>query len=341
MLPSGSNLHYQSHRFEIADPSQIGEVRRFAIQLCQEIGCDEVAIGRATIIINELATNLLKHVGSGEILLQVDHSLSSKALEIISLDRGSGLSDVNLCFSDGYSTSATAGTGLGAVRRQADQCDLYTSDKGTAIFASVRNSREMLAKPRFYFGGICLPIKGEQVSGDGWVYRDLGDQKIILVADGLGHGLLAHQASLSAIETLKERREVPDVLQLMQEIHFRLKSTRGAAVSVSRLNLETEEMNYLSIGNVRTVIVSAEETKSLIFQAGTLGLQFRTFKPLTASIPKDSKIIIHSDGLTQRWDLKQYPGLAYRHPGLICAILYRDFSRGTDDITVLAGGWLL
>jgi hypothetical protein len=44
---------------------------------------------------------------------------------------------------------------------------------------------------------------------------------------------------------------------------------------------------------------------------------------------------MHSDGLTSRWKLADYPGLSHRVPALIAAILYRDFKRGRDDATIL------
>ena len=44
---------------------------------------------------------------------------------------------------------------------------------------------------------------------------------------------------------------------------------------------------------------------------------------------------MHSDGLTTHWRLDPYPGLATRHPAVIAAVLYRDFNRGHDDVTVL------
>jgi hypothetical protein len=44
---------------------------------------------------------------------------------------------------------------------------------------------------------------------------------------------------------------------------------------------------------------------------------------------------MYSDGLKSSWDLKSYPGIWNKHPGLIAAILYRDFTRERDDVTVL------
>ena len=45
---------------------------------------------------------------------------------------------------------------------------------------------------------------------------------------------------------------------------------------------------------------------------------------------------MHSDGLQSRWNLRDYPGLALRHPAVVAALLHRDFTRGRDDVTVLA-----
>lgn len=46
-------------------------------------------------------------------------------------------------------------------------------------------------------------------------------------------------------------------------------------------------------------------------------------------------LVMHSDGLGTRWSLDHYPGLKAAHPALIAAVLYRDFCRERDDVTVL------
>jgi hypothetical protein len=45
---------------------------------------------------------------------------------------------------------------------------------------------------------------------------------------------------------------------------------------------------------------------------------------------------MQSDGLQTHWRLDRYPGLTARDPAVIAGTLYRDYSRGRDDVTVLA-----
>ncbi len=53
--------------------------------------------------------------------------------------------------------------------------------------------------------------------------------------------------------------------------------------------------------------------------------------------PKSNEdiVILHSDGLQSQWNLSKYPGILRRSPSLIAAVIYRDFTRGRDDVTVV------
>ena len=44
---------------------------------------------------------------------------------------------------------------------------------------------------------------------------------------------------------------------------------------------------------------------------------------------------MHSDGLSTKLYITAYPGLLGRDPSLIAGVLYRDYARGHDDVTVL------
>jgi hypothetical protein len=49
----------------------------------------------------------------------------------------------------------------------------------------------------------------------------------------------------------------------------------------------------------------------------------------------ESLLLMHSDGLNTHWSFDPYPGLMERHPSLIAGVLYRDFARSRDDVTVV------
>jgi anti-sigma regulatory factor (Ser/Thr protein kinase) len=61
------------------------------------------------------------------------------AIDIIALDRGPGIKDLAGSLRNGYSTSGSPGTGLGAIIRQSAIFDIYTQpEKGTAVFSRLR-----------------------------------------------------------------------------------------------------------------------------------------------------------------------------------------------------------
>ena len=120
--------------------------------------------------------------------------------------------DVNKCLRDGYSTAGSLGTGLGTITRLASFWDIYSvAGQGTVLLIRLTNASPYQIGPlpavpsqsrRFEVGGICLPISGEQVSGDGWGVEQQYSRCVIMVSDGLGHGQLAPEASWEAERSL-------------------------------------------------------------------------------------------------------------------------------------------
>jgi hypothetical protein len=50
---------------------------------------------------------------------------------------------------------------------------------------------------------------------------------------------------------------------------------------------------------------------------------------------RHSVIVMHSDGISGRWQLAGYSGLVGRRSSMIAAVLFRDWRKKTDDATVL------
>src|SRR5277367_3994284 len=124
----------------VRDPTDVAHARRRIGGLTAQLGYDETNAGRVAIVVTELAQNLVRHGGGGEILAGADQQREA-GIEIMALDRGPGIADVAACLRDGYSTGGTSGNGLGAINRLADEV-LIHSDKASGTAILVRMGRD-------------------------------------------------------------------------------------------------------------------------------------------------------------------------------------------------------
>jgi anti-sigma regulatory factor (Ser/Thr protein kinase) len=326
-------------RIPVSDDSDIGECRRSAKRLTDGHMFDEVSAGRVGIIATELATNIVRHAGRGEVLMQVLNDGSSPELELISIDKGPGMQDVDACLRDGYSTGGTAGSGLGAVSRLSSTFDIFSSlGQGTVVLSRSKpiKSRQHQPAPesKLELGAICLAVAGEIECGDTWRIAE-GDSLVsIFVADGLGHGALAASASQAAAETFTSRPfEDPSIL--MKSCHQALAGTRGAAAACAVLRAAESKVDYAGVGNIAGSVVTPDRSRGMVSHNGTLGVQLLRAQQFQYDWPPGARVVMHSDGLSARWSLSAYAGLQVRHSAVIAGVLYRDFARRRDDVTVV------
>ena len=123
-----TNSHGESIGVIVDETTKVGEARRRTSWLAGQLGFDDTAQGKAALIVTEVATNLLKHGGGGELIVQgLDYEPQGEGLEIFALDSGRGISDLGQCLADGYSTAGSPGTGLGAINRLVDSLQIYSN----------------------------------------------------------------------------------------------------------------------------------------------------------------------------------------------------------------------
>jgi len=318
----------------IADPSQVGEARRSAIAIALRLGFNETDRGKVGLVVTEAANNLLKHAKEGVLLLQEISQGDRVGVEILAIDKGPGMAEIDRCLSDGYSTAGTSGHGLGTIQRISSVFDIYSRPEiGTALLAQLWAGQPS-SLPSFETGAICLPKRGEEVSGDAWATKIMPQRSLFLVADGLGHGPSAAQASAEAVRSFIQNCDRP-LPAIFEAAHDALRSTRGAALAIAEVNPEQEALRFVGVGNISGDILSFSGNHSLMSHNGTVGHEVRKIQEFTHAWPSDGLLILHSDGLGTQWRLDRYPGLRQKHPSLIASVLYRDFNRGRDDVTVL------
>jgi anti-sigma regulatory factor (Ser/Thr protein kinase) len=319
----------------IADNSQVGEARRHAMALSKRLGFSETAVGQVGIVATELAANLIKHGLGGEILLGGYEDETGSGFECLALDKGPGMENVDRCIEDGFSTSGTSGTGLGAVMRQSHLFDIFTQpNKGTAILARISLDPKGRDPVMARSGVVSLPYPEETVCGDGHRLARSAGGFSMMIADGLGHGIFAAEASNAAVEAF-DRLVDRTPLDIAQTMHVALRKTRGAAVGIARYERDLGIVNFIGVGNVASVIVDDGVARRMVSHNGTIGHTAHKFQSFAYTATAPFLMIMASDGLGTAWTLDAYPGLRSRHPSLIAGVLYRDFRRSRDDVTVL------
>lgn len=297
------------------------------------LGFSEEKRSDVGIAATEAATNIFLHGRGGELLICPSKAGEDVCLDLMALDSGPGISDITRAMQDGFSTIGTAGQGLGAIGRLADDSSIFSApDKGTVYWCRFLSSG---SRERFRTGIINLAIKEETVSGDSYLIVRHEARTVFMVVDGLGHGAGATEAAQEAVKTV-ERYANRSSAEIIEHTHDELKKTRGAAMSLAIVDHNQKTLTYAGIGNVTGMIVAPGASKSLITQNGTLGAALpRSPQEFVQAIAPSSTLIMFSDGLNSRVGLTAYPGLINRPAPLIAGVLYRDFSRRRDDATIL------
>ncbi len=326
----------ESVAITIIESSQTGEARRAAIALATQLGFQETERAKVGIVVTEVANNLVQHAHGGVVLLRSLKQDSRIGIEILSLDKGRGMVDVDECLQDGFSTAGTLGNGMGAIRRLSGLFEIYSiPNQGTALLAHLWLGPALhLPEKILEIGAICLPKRGEEVSGDAWACKVDDCRSLLLLADGLGHGPAAASASEAAVRMFQEHSQ-RSPSAIVEAAHAALRSTRGAALAIAEIDFEQQAVRFAGIGNIAASIFSFTEHHNLPSYNGTVGHEIRKIQEFSYSWYANGLLIMHSDGLGTKWQLDRYPGLMQKHPSLIAGVLYRDFNRERDDVTVL------
>jgi hypothetical protein len=115
-----------------------------------------------------------------------------------------------------------------------------------------------------------------------------------------------------------------------------LRPTRGAAVGMVRIDMAGGVVHFVGVGNIGAMLIADGEAKHMVSYNGIVGYATPRIRQFDYPVKGEALVILHSDGISGRWKLSDYPDLARQHPALISGVLLRDHKRGRDDATVVA-----
>jgi anti-sigma regulatory factor (Ser/Thr protein kinase) len=334
---------------------ELSPARGAAAALARRVGLDPQRCAEVVLAVSELVSNLIKHAQEGAILLRVVRTERHAGVEVLAMDKGPGMVDVAASLRDGVSSAGTLGIGLGAVVRLADSVDVDSMPgRGTLLAARFwaagvrpdtgrqpgREVPDPLAPPdptEPHIAGLTRAITGEQVCGDAWSARHAHDRAdpavYLMLCDGLGHGPMAALAAEAAVNAFRIARLGPPA-EVVEQLHRALRGTRGAALAVARIEPAAGRVLLCGVGNVSAVVLGVESKSSLLSMPGIVGHQLPSLRTFSRDIPPHGALVLHSDGLNDRWTLDAVPGFPYRSPIIMAAQLLRQAGVRRDDASV-------
>lgn len=323
--------------FKAADRSYFAILKKEIHGLAVSAGFSEKKVGEIDIIIAEMASNLVKHAGGGQILVKLVEENGVQGIEIISIDEGPGMLDISRMVADGVSTKNTLGMGLGAMKRLADFFQVYSlKDWGTVILIRLfQTDLPQLQKlPIAEIRSIVLPKPGEEACGDGF-YTTFSDTHIrLFLGDGLGHGQEAERAVQTAGQAFHSSTET-EPTAIIRTIDSAVRKTRGLVGTVAVFDLQARVWHLCGVGNISMRINSPSFSKGYTAYNGIIGLNVpRTLNAQQVAFEKGQHVLMCSDGLKSKWDTLRYTAVLRYDFSILAAAILKDYARNTDDMSV-------
>lgn len=332
-------------RHAVEDASQVRVAVEHAASAARVAGFAGPAVASIVLAATELAENLHRHAVGGELVVVPPVEVGAP-LRLLALDRGPGVARFDLCLADGYTTIGTMGVGLGTVNRLASRFDAVSEPgRGSVVAAAFehdadgRLTHDRPPRPALFdVAALGFALSAEYPNGDDWVALRRGAGLVVAVADGLGHGPPAAEASTAVVAALAGVADRSPV-EMVEAMSSAARHTRGAAVTVATLtagDLDGGVVDTSGLGNVALVVVAPDgSTHRGVTSHGTAGHGAGSGRAVTVPFPAGGMLVLHSDGLRTQWDLAGRAALLRHDAAVVAAALWRDLARGTDDSMVV------
>lgn len=322
---------------EVSHTANVGEARRMAKQAGEALGFESIACEEIAMAVCELATNLVKHAGSGSILLTPLAVNGQSGLQIESVDSGPGIADVQQAISDGFSTTGGLGVGLGAINRLMDEFDISSQrHHGTHVVCRkwLRRYAPSLQTCPLAVGAASRPCSPGEVNGDAFVIKHWSESVLVGVLDGLGHGQFAHRAAQSGRQYVETHFDLP-MVDIFRGVGRTCRATRGLVMALARFDWARQKMTFASVGNIEARLCGDHKSLNFIVRRGVIG--FNAPNPVVSehAWDPDDVFVLHSDGVGTHWNWQDYPELADKSATVVAERLLHLFAKDNDDATVL------
>jgi phosphoserine phosphatase RsbX len=138
---------------------------------------------------------------------------------------------------------------------------------------------------------------GMKCCGDSFFIKETEDFLICGIADGLGSGQYAKEASRAAINTISDSIDEP-LDSIMKKVNSSQQNLRGIVMSLFKINRKSHQGYVCGVGNINLVIYNEESLYAQPLPTrGYISGKPMDFKVHEFNYPVDSFFALYSDGI--------------------------------------------
>lgn len=313
----------------------------------RRLGFNDMQRQDIVLVAAEMVSNQIKYAG-GRGMLQIWQQ-PGPVLDILALDFGPGISNLAQAQQDGFSSNKTLGKGLGSINSLSFESGIYTVPEALAArgqlpwhgcaFWSRFNpthkkhpaldaGRARNTRAQIKTGLFTRALSDDRYNGDRIYMEQVGSSLRCLHLDGLGHGVLAQEATDGLADLLFLDKDISQILRLIDQ---QLKTTRGAVAMLSDIDVVTMQAQILGVGDMSAYTYIDDQLQTMTFAPGILGKEHKTPRMMPIALKKPSTVITVSDGMRRGWNVNSFPALLNQHPQLVAYMLGNIMGRASDD----------
>lgn len=165
---------------------------------------------------------------------------------------------------------------------------------------------------------------------DWWVEDDL---VTLCMIDGLGHGLHAEEAAKEALDYVSSHLD-ESLDRLFAGCDKAIKHTRGAAMSIARIDQGNSSLEYAGVGNTRSMMYGVKSSH-LSSSWGIVGGGYRHLYIERADLSLYDLVIMWTDGIPEHIMISSYDMYLLQDEQQLAKRILEDYGRMTDDATIL------
>jgi serine phosphatase RsbU (regulator of sigma subunit) len=174
--------------------------------------------------------------------------------------------------------------------------------------------------------------KGETFCGDRYLTIKRKSSVLYVVLDGIGHGQEASKVADIAYDTINEFANA-SLQKIIEQCESSLQNTRGIVISFMLVTEGKKAVEFYSVGNIETLLITAKQVVNLSSLPGIFGAKKHPISIVNVDVPKNSQLLMFTDGVGNITGpvRQQFRKMNTRH---ILQMLSSQWS-GDDDVCIL------